>query len=300
MVSRIHSNDTHASAAGPGHWNDPDMLEVGNGGMSATEYRTHFSMWAIMAAPLLIGSDIRSASATTLGILTNTDVIAIDQDSLGKQGTILTHTGSTYVYRKALANGDVAVALLNEGSATATISTSASAIGLSGASSYTLKDLWSKASRTTTGTISASVPAHGTVMYRVSKGGGTQPPGRVEAESGTIFHGTVDSNHAGFSGSGFVNYVNEVGSYVELKLTPAAAGSAKLTFRYANGLAADRPVSLTVNGGSPVVLHFPGTGSWTTWGTASITVTLNAGANTIRATATTADGGPNLDWVEAS
>src|SRR5262249_19065316 len=161
--------------------------------------------------------------------------------------TILTHSGSTYVYRKSLSNGDVAVTLLNEGSAAATISTSASAIGLSGASSYTLKDLWSKASRTTTGSIKASVPAHGTVMYRVSKnGGGTI--GRVEAESGVIFHGTVDNNHAGFSGTGFVNYANEVGSYVELKVIRATAGATKLTFRYANGQAADRPVNISVNG----------------------------------------------------
>jgi len=131
MVGRIHANDTHASAAGPGHWNDPDMLEVGNGGMSATEYRTHFSMWAIMAAPLLIGSDIRNASATTLSILTNSDVIAVDQDPLGRQGTILAHSGSTYVYRKPLANGDVLVALFNETSSPATITTTAAAAGLS-------------------------------------------------------------------------------------------------------------------------------------------------------------------------
>src|SRR3954463_13960255 len=81
------------SFAGPGHWNDPDMLEVGNGGMTQNEYRTHFSLWAQMAAPLLIGSDIRSASSTTLATLKNTDVIAVDQDALGRQGTIVSAAG---------------------------------------------------------------------------------------------------------------------------------------------------------------------------------------------------------------
>jgi alpha-galactosidase len=159
-----------AAQSGPGHWNDPDMLEVGNGGMTATEYRTHFSLWAMMAAPLLIGSDIRDASATTQSILKNTDLIAVDQDTLGKQATIVSAGGGKVVYTKQMAGGDRAVALLNENSSTTTISTTASAIGLGGSPSYGLKDLWSKATSTTTGSISASVPAHGTVVFRVSRG----------------------------------------------------------------------------------------------------------------------------------
>jgi len=168
MLSIIHANQSHASVAGPGHWNDPDMLEVGNGHMSDTEYRTHFSLWAEMAAPLLIGTDLRKANAATFKILSNTDVIAIDQDSLGKQGTVVSSSGGLVVYTKQLANGDRAVALFNETGATATISTTAAKAGLGSAVSYTLKDLWSKATRTTSGAISASVPSHGTVLYRVS------------------------------------------------------------------------------------------------------------------------------------
>ncbi|NUP42496.1 MAG: glycoside hydrolase family 27 protein [Streptomyces sp.] len=170
MIDKVHINDDLAQYAGPGHWNDPDMLEVGNGGMTATEYRTHFSLWAMMAAPLLIGSDIRDASATTQSILKNTDLIAVDQDTLGKQATIVSSSGGKVVYTKQLANGDRAVALLNENSSAKTISTTATAIGLGGSSSYGLKDLWSKATSTTTGSISASVPAHGTVVFRVSRG----------------------------------------------------------------------------------------------------------------------------------
>jgi alpha-galactosidase len=177
MINIAHANATHASAAGPGGWNDPDMLEVGNGGMSDTEYRTHFSLWAVMAAPLLIGSDIRNASTATLNILKNTDVIAVDQDSLGQQATVVSSSSGRVVYSKPLANGDRAVAVVNETTSTATISTTAAAVGIGGASSYTLRDLWSKATQTSTGTISASVPAHGTVLFRVTPTGQvTGPP----------------------------------------------------------------------------------------------------------------------------
>ena len=175
MIGKVHTNDDLAQFAGPGHWNDPDMLEVGNGGMTATEYRTHFSLWAMMAAPLLMGNNVANLSGTNLDILKNTDVIAIDQDPLGHQATIVSNSGGLVVYARPLSNGDFAVALLNETAATATVSTSASAIGMPGGSSYTLKDLWSKATRSTSGSISASVPSHGTVVYRVTRTGATPP-----------------------------------------------------------------------------------------------------------------------------
>ncbi|HEU5354884.1 MAG TPA: glycoside hydrolase family 27 protein [Actinocrinis sp.] len=166
MLSNFHKNVTLAQYAAPGHWNDPDMLEIGNG-MSATEDRTEFSLWAEMAAPLLAGDNLVNASSTTLSILGNKAIIAVDQDSLGRQGRMIHSSGGLDVLAKPLANGDVAVVLFNETSTTATISTTASAIGKSGASSYTLTDLWSGAVRTISNSISASVPGHGVVMYRV-------------------------------------------------------------------------------------------------------------------------------------
>ncbi|MEU3342026.1 glycoside hydrolase family 27 protein [Streptomyces sp. NPDC002144] len=185
MLSIFHSNVGLASYAGPGHWNDPDMLEVGNGSMTATENRSEFSLWAEMAAPLIAGTNIPQASAATLATLTNSRVIAVDQDPLGKQGTMVSSAGGLDVLAKPLANGDVSVALFNETGSTATITTTAAAIGKTGASSYTLTDLWSGGSSTTSGTISASVPAHGTVMYRVaggtSGGGGTAVTGALHA-----------------------------------------------------------------------------------------------------------------------
>ncbi|MER6006857.1 cellulase family glycosylhydrolase [Nonomuraea angiospora] len=115
-----------------------------------------------------------------------------------------------------------------------------------------------------------------------------------EAENATVSQGVVESNHAGYSGTGFVNYDNITGSYVEFAVDAATAGPATLTLRYANGTTVNRPMAIAVNG-TATTRDFPGTGAWTTWQEATVTTTLNAGTNTVRATATTANGGPNLD-----
>ncbi|MFD4638741.1 cellulase family glycosylhydrolase [Lentzea sp. NPDC058436] len=120
-----------------------------------------------------------------------------------------------------------------------------------------------------------------------------------QAENATITNGVVESNHAGHTGSGFVNYDNEIGSAVEFTVNAPAAGSAKLTFRYANGTTVNRPMDVFLNGAlKQSKWSFPGTGAWTTWTTKTITLTLNAGANTIRTVATSANGGPNLDRLD--
>jgi len=164
-----------AGYAAPGGFNDPDMLEVGNGGMNDTEMRSHFALWSMLAAPLMMGNDVRSASAATLAILRNANLVAINQDTLGRQAVQVSFDGTRRVLAKPLANGDVAVALFNQGSSTTTVSTTAAAVGKSG-SSFTLRDAWTDATSSSSGAISASVPAHGTVVYRVSGGGTTTPP----------------------------------------------------------------------------------------------------------------------------
>src|SRR3989442_15439639 len=93
------------SYAGPGHWNDPDMLEVGNGGMTTTEYRSHFSLWGLLAAPLIAGNDIRSMSPEIAEILTNNEVIAVDQDRQGLQGRRGKREGELGVWAKPMAGG---------------------------------------------------------------------------------------------------------------------------------------------------------------------------------------------------
>jgi alpha-galactosidase len=167
LKSIINQNAPLSQYAKPGAWNDPDMLEIGNGGMTETEYRTHFSLWAEMASPLLVGTDLRKATPATMAIYLNKDVIAVDQDSLGVQGRVISTDGTHLVFAKPLKNGDVAVALYNSGDTAATISTTAAQAGLASAPAYALADLWSKKTTETARRIAAAVPAHGTVMYRV-------------------------------------------------------------------------------------------------------------------------------------
>ena len=167
LKSIIAHNSRLARHAHPGAWNDPDMLEVGNGGMTTTEYKTHFGLWAEMAAPLLIGTDLRKATPSTLAILTNRRVIAVDQDRLGVQGHVVARRHATMVFTKPLANGDSAVALYNAGNSVQTISTSAARAGLARARRYAVTDLWTGRTTTTSGSITAAVPPHGTALYRV-------------------------------------------------------------------------------------------------------------------------------------
>ncbi|MFF7251098.1 NPCBM/NEW2 domain-containing protein [Embleya sp. NPDC008237] len=193
MLDIAHRNQPLAPYAGPGHWNDPDMLEVGNGGMTAAEYRTHFTLWSMMSAPLLIGTDLRTASPETFGILANADVIAVDQDPLGKQGTVVANSGGLVVMVKELANGDRAVSLTNETWTTATVSTTTDALGIGNRGPYRLKDLWTKAvSTNTTGTISASVPSHATVAYRITPGPLPLPPSGTSHLSDVPWTGMVN------------------------------------------------------------------------------------------------------------
>jgi alpha-galactosidase len=171
MMSLLEQNAPLAPYAGPGHWNDPDMLEVGNGGMTTREYRSHFSLWAAMAAPLLIGTDLRKATPETMEILLNREVIAVDQDPLGVQGTVLRKDNGHWVIVKPLQDGDLAVTLFNQTETTATFGTTAAELGLPERPAYVLRDLWEHRDFETEGTISAAVPAHGTTMYRVEADG---------------------------------------------------------------------------------------------------------------------------------
>ncbi len=121
MTTIGFSQTEMAEYAGPGHWNDPDMLEVGNGGMTSTEYKTHMSLWSLLAAPLLAGNDLQHMSKEILAILTNKEVIAIDQDPAGKQGTRVSKSGELEVWAKQLSDGSKAIGLFNRGSADAEV-----------------------------------------------------------------------------------------------------------------------------------------------------------------------------------
>jgi len=158
-----------AFAAGPGHWNDPDMLEIGNGGMTEDEDRAQFSLWAVLAAPLIAGNDLKHMSGETRAILGNREVIAVDQDPAGIEGTRVVHTPAADVWSRKLADGGRAVALLNRSLATRVISVSWQKLGLT-AGGATVRDLWMGADRGNfAGSYQADVPPHGVVLIRVTQ-----------------------------------------------------------------------------------------------------------------------------------
>jgi alpha-galactosidase len=157
-----------AQYAGPGHWNDPDMLEVGNGGMTNDEYQTHMSLWAILAAPLLAGNDLSNMSDATKSILMNKEVIAVDQDRLGKQGDRASAVGMTEIWTKPLSGGALAAGLFNRGDTEHSITLNLRDIGFSGHAK--LRDLWKHEDVSANGgSFTVSVPAHGVVMLKVSR-----------------------------------------------------------------------------------------------------------------------------------
>ncbi len=167
VLRNLDRDAAHPKAASPGHWNDPDYLGPGLG-MTASEARAQFSMWAMVAAPLMLGSDPRALTSAQIGMLRNQQVITIDQDPLGVQGTVIANEGAGQVWSRPLAGGDVAVALLNRGSQAHRITTRARRVGLPPATAYTLKNLWGHTTRRTTGEISARVPSHSVVLFRVT------------------------------------------------------------------------------------------------------------------------------------
>ncbi|MGV9266967.1 glycoside hydrolase family 27 protein [Kitasatospora sp. NPDC003701] len=204
MVANFHENSAYSAYAQPGHWNDPDMLLTGNyptgdssrPGLTPEEERSQFSLWAEMASPLILSTDLPGRlnelnagverGKNTFNVLLNKDVIAVDQDPLGKQGTVVSKTdllpplapGKTRdrldqrfatILTKPLANGSRAVTLTNEGDQPRAMSTNTTEIGLRGANNYTVKDLWTKKVTVYTGSyFTFTVPAHGTVMITVT------------------------------------------------------------------------------------------------------------------------------------
>jgi alpha-galactosidase len=163
----LDRNANLAPFAGPGYWNDPDMLEVGNSGLTTIESRSHFIMWCMLAAPLIAGNDIRSMNSMIKEILTAPEIIAVDQDSLGIQGTRIKNNNNLQVWQKPLADGSVAVALFNKSDNAATISVSLNDIGFQSDTAY-VRDLWL---RTNLGivldTFKTSVDPHGVIIVKI-------------------------------------------------------------------------------------------------------------------------------------
>ncbi len=157
-----------AKYAGPGHWNDPDMLEVGNGKLTLAENRTHFSMWAMLAAPLLAGNDLPHMTPEVRDILTNRDVIAIDQDRLGREGTRIYSEGEVDIWTRHLSGGAMAVAIVNAGSdrySTHPFHLDLARLGLHGPQNG--KDLWTGKEVTLSDHMPIEIASHDILLVRI-------------------------------------------------------------------------------------------------------------------------------------
>jgi alpha-galactosidase len=175
VVRNMDADATQPLAAGPGHWNDPDYLGP-NLGLTDAQFQTQFSMWAMLAAPLMFSINISTLTAPSVATLSNAQMIAIDQDRLGRQGqqappgdvTSTPASANGEIWVKPLEHGDFAVALLNLGATPLTISSTAQTLGITAASSYTLANVWAGGTTTTGGSISATVQSDSTVVYVVT------------------------------------------------------------------------------------------------------------------------------------
>ncbi|MDQ1495884.1 MAG: alpha-galactosidase [Actinomycetota bacterium] len=265
IVSIFQQNIQYGAYQKPGAWNDPDMLEVGNGGMTDTEYRSHFSLWSIMAAPLIAGTDLRTASAATLAIYNNPDVIAVDQDPLGAEGTTLSSDGTHWTIVKPLANGDKAVLLFNEGSTPAQQSVALSTLGFTGRqSAYQVRDLWSHQTSTAASTLTATVASHGVAMFRITAGKRSEAP-----------------SHVSLFGTASPRYV-EAGKSTELTATLTNDGGTPLE---QVGLTASVPSGWTIKPTQPARKEVKGTAATTATWTLSVPVGTVAGTNSVMITA---------------
>ena len=169
LLDIIDMNADLWADAAPNGWNDPDMLEVGNGGMTTTEYESHFSIWAMLAAPLVAGNDLRKMDADTRRILMNAEVIRVDQDPLGRQGRRVWRQGSLEIWVRTLAGGDRAAVLFNRGDQPAEMAVAWEQLDLPARLKADVLDLWSgQRTRGVSERHGGTVVPHGVLMFRIS------------------------------------------------------------------------------------------------------------------------------------
>lgn len=261
----IDSQAALSQYAGPGGWNDPDMLQVGNGNMTDEENRSHFGMWAMLAAPLFAGTDLTNLTPETLKTITNTEVVAVNQDVLGKQAVRVRKGQGIQVWSKELTDGDIAVALFNTNETEQVVSSSVGEVNGTGA--YSVRSLWEGQDvMNTSSAFSASVPPHGTVILRLSPGSKPGLPtvpevsGRITLDAGANGYMNVSVRNGGstvLSGAslafaateGLTLPVNPVevpdiaaGGHATLKVAVTAASTAAGSYTV--------PATLTVEGTS--------------------------------------------------
>ena len=180
MIDILDKQRDLAKFAGPGHWNDPDMLEVGNGGMTTEEYKTHFSLWCILAAPLIAGNDLGNMSPETKEILTNSEIIALDQDALGKQGFCFRDNGDYEIWIKILSGNEKVACLLNRSDEEKTVQVDFGLLLKANElnwppdsyrlENYKVRDLWEHKEVSMDKSMTyVKIPPHSVKVYRFSK-----------------------------------------------------------------------------------------------------------------------------------
>jgi hypothetical protein len=231
ISSRFNQVAAWAPYGGPGGYNDYDSLEIGNGvndGLTLDERKTQMSLWSLAASPLILGTDLTHLDSTDLGLLKNTDVLAVDQDGIDAHRVASDTTSQ--VFAKTEPNGDVLVGLFNTGSAPRPVSATAAALGLPAAADYSLRDLWTHGATETAGTVAAVVPGHGVTLYRVSalkRASATLPPSTVFALSGLdaptqTSPATVTENFTDYGANPLKNVRLSLGAPQGTTVTPAA------------------------------------------------------------------------------
>ncbi len=303
ICSILDQNSGLSAYAGPGRWNDPDMLEVGNGGCTDSEYWSHFSLWCMMAAPLIAGNDIRSMSSSIRTILTNTEAIAVNQDPAGIQGTRISSNNGLEIWLKPLgsANGNVkAVALFNRTSKWANITVNWSQIGIPNGPAV-VRDLFRHTESSFTNSYTAYIAPHDTYFLKITYSGAMPPAPATtsyEAESGTLSGGAVIASSGYCSGGSKVGYIGGISSNgicVINNVYAATAGTYRMHVYYVS--ADNRTFYVTVNNGGFVGLPCPGSGNWNTVCSISMDITLNAGNNTIKFDNGAGAYAPDLDRI---
>jgi hypothetical protein len=258
-------------------------------------------LWAIDGAPLLAGNDITTMSSATANILTNSEVIAVDQDPLDLQATKVSEPASgLQVWSKVLStSGQRAVALLNRTASTANITVNWSDLGLA-AGNAQVRDLWN---HITDGNFSnsftASVASHGVVMLKISGKEGAQTTYEAESSANTLGGNAAASTCSTCSGGQDVRYVGNGNGTLQFNgIQTTLSGPQVITISYINGDSTPRTASLSINGRAGATINFPPTGSWTTVGSVKITVNLNAGNNMLKFSNSTA-WAPDFDKITA-
>jgi alpha-galactosidase len=302
ILKNFDAATLHPDAQSLESYNDPDMMEVGASGISTTESQAHFSLWAISGAPLLAGNDITTMSSTTQSILTNSEVIAVDQDPLDLQAVKVSEPSiGLQVWSKVLSgSGQRAVALLNRTGSTANIKVNWNDIDLTG--SAAVRDLWAHSNLGNfSGSYTASVPSHGVVLLKIS---GTEPGVanyEAESSSNTLSGGAVVQSCASCSGGKDVGHIGNGGILQFNNVQTKLPGPQVVTVYYVNADTSARTATVSVNGRPGVAVVFPSTGgSWSSPVVGSIKITgyLTGHNNTIQFSNSSA-WAPDVDRVTA-